>query len=87
MAVVLYVFKSPRVQVQMNLVAGLVKKQDQRLQEPWFGLLVGTIRMYLCTKFDALIINCLGDINHSSQILVKIGTFMLGYEFLHEYHS
>ena len=34
MAVVLYVFKSPRVQVQMNLVAGLVKKQDQRLQEP-----------------------------------------------------
>ena len=60
--------------------------------EPWFGLLVGTIRLYLYTKFDALTTNVIGDINHSNinhsrQNFVKIGyIYIRGYWMSHPVH-
>ena len=47
-------------------------------------MLVGTIRLYLYTDFDAITTNCLGDVNRNSQNLVKMRYI---YVRLHEYYS
>lgn len=51
----------------------------------WFGLLVGTISLYLYTKFDALPINIHGDVNQDIWTLVKIRLIYVRLRISHRY--